>query len=46
MVDEAKTEGLEKPDMLERLHLWYGRDRGKHLDAEFAAVLRQHLDGA
>ena len=46
VVDEAKTEGLEKPDMLERLHLWYGRDRGKHLDAEFAAVLRQHLDGA
>ncbi len=46
VVDEAKAEGLEKPDMLERLHLWYGRDRGKHLDAEFAAVLRQHLDGA
>jgi len=44
VVDEAKAEGLEKPDMLERLHLWYGRDRGKQLDAELAAVLRRHLD--
>ena len=24
----ARGEGLEKPDILERLHLWYGRDRG------------------
>ena len=43
VVDVAKTEGLEKPDIMERLHLWYGRDRGKQLDAELCAVLRRHL---
>ena len=44
VVDQAKAEGLEKPAMLERLHLWYGRDRGREVDAEFVAVLRRHLD--
>ena len=35
----AKAEGLEKPGVLERLHLWYGRDRGGALDEEFRALL-------
>lgn len=35
----AKREGLPKPAILERLHLWYGRDRGRALDAEFRALL-------
>ena len=42
--DEAKAAGLEKPEMLEKLHLWYGRDRGRAMDAELAALLRRHLD--
>jgi hypothetical protein len=37
--DQAKAEGLEKPDLLERLHLWYGRDRGREVDAEIATAL-------
>ena len=36
---QAKAEGLEKPEILERLHLFYGRDRGKALEQEFIALL-------
>ena len=43
--DEAKAEGLAKPDLLERLHLFYGRNRGAALDAEFVALLDTFLDG-
>ena len=47
VVFEAARQGkLEKPDILERLHLWYGRDRGKALDAEFRALLQRRISGA
>ncbi len=36
---KAKAEGLGKPDILERLHLFYGRNRGKALEAEFKQIL-------
>lgn len=39
VMDQALAEGLEKPERLERLHLFYGRDRGRALDAEFVALL-------
>jgi hypothetical protein len=35
----ARAEGLEKPRVLERLHLFYGRDRGRALEAEFVRLL-------
>lgn len=38
--DAAKAAGDEKPRLLEKLHLWYGRDRGAALTAEFTALLR------
>ena len=41
--DESKAAGLQKPQIMEKLHLWYGRDRGRGLEAEFVAVLRQYL---
>jgi len=37
--EHAKAEGLEKPKLLERLHLWYGRDRGKAIEDEFETIL-------
>ena len=37
--DQAKAEGLAKPDLLEKLHLFYGRDRGQALEREFIALL-------
>ncbi len=36
--DEAKAEGLEKPEILERLHLFYGRDRGRAMEAELLGL--------
>jgi len=43
--ETAKREGLAKPDVLKRLHLFYGRNRGAALDAEMIAVLNTYLDG-
>jgi hypothetical protein len=44
--DAATAEGLEKPQKAERLHLWYGRDRGRALDTEFVTLLTGFLDRA
>ena len=35
-----KAAGNEKPRILEKLHLWYGRDRGKMIDGEFVELLK------
>jgi hypothetical protein len=40
VVDEALAAGVTKEERLERLHLWYGRDRGKAIEGELAALLR------
>jgi hypothetical protein len=37
--DQCKAEGMEKPELLERLHLFYGRDRGKSLEQELITLL-------
>lgn len=39
LVDELKSEGYEKKEYLEKLHLWYARDRGKNLEMELTEVL-------
>jgi len=36
---QAKAEGLEKAGILEKLHLFYGRNRGLALEAEFNQIL-------
>ena len=43
--DAATTAGLEKPAKLEKLHLFYGRNRGRALAGEWVAVLGRLLDG-
>lgn len=35
-----KQAGLEKEQIMEKLHLWYGRDRGKAIVEELLAALR------
>lgn len=45
VVDAAKAEGLDRHTTHERLHLFYGRDRGRSLDAELAALLDDGGDG-
>lgn len=37
--DEAKAAGLAKPELLEKLHLFYGRNRGLALAGEFVTIL-------
>ena len=39
--NEAKESGLEKPGILEKLHLFYGRNRGQALEEEFRFVLTE-----
>ncbi len=46
VMDNALAEGLEKPARLEKLHLFYGRNRGRALDGEWVALLSLFLDGA
>jgi hypothetical protein len=43
--DAAREEGLDKAAALERLHLFYGRDRGRALDAELVAALQAASGG-
>jgi hypothetical protein len=39
LVDKLKAEGKSKDEFLERLHLWYGRNRGKVIEQEFINLL-------
>lgn len=39
LFQKGKAEGLPKEQTLERLHLWYGRNRGEAITAEFEALL-------
>jgi hypothetical protein len=43
--EAATAEGLEKPAKQEKLHLFYGRNRNRALDAELVALFGHHLDG-
>lgn len=45
VVEAAKAEGLDKHSVHERLHLFYGRDRGRALDGELVAVLAAAFGG-
>jgi len=40
VVEEALAAKLPKDQRLEKLHLWYGRDRGRSIESELAALLR------
>ncbi len=33
-----KAEGIEKPELYEKLHLWYGRNRGEELIKEISEI--------
>ncbi len=39
MVNNWKAEGLSKDEFIEKLHLWYGRNRGEELEKEFIELL-------
>ncbi len=33
LIIQWKSEGIVKPELYEKLHLWYGRNRGKNIEA-------------
>ncbi len=39
LINQWKSEGIVKPELYEKLHLWYGRNRGKDIEAEFLEIL-------
>jgi hypothetical protein len=39
LMNQWKNEGIVKPELYEKLHLWYGRNRGKEIEAEFLEIL-------
>ena len=38
-IKRLKTEGIVKPELYEKLHLWYGRNRGEELLKELSELL-------
>jgi len=40
LIADLIKQGVEKNMRVEKLHLWYGRNRGKNLEAEFMEILR------
>jgi hypothetical protein len=40
LVQDLKSQGLPRAELYERLHLWYGRDRGKEISKELLTLLR------
>ena len=39
LITEWKSEGIVKPELYEKLHLWYARNKGKEIEAEFIKIL-------
>ena len=39
LMNQWKNEGIVKPELYEKLHLWYGRNRGREIEAEFLEIL-------
>ncbi len=41
LLQKLKDEGLQKEIFVEKLHLWYGRNRGKALENEFTEIFKK-----
>jgi len=41
LVKSLKDQGLEKKDWLEKLHLWYGRNRGVEIERELLNTIKK-----
>lgn len=44
LVSQLKAEGYTKEQFNEKLHLWYGRDRGRTLEAEMLELIISVID--
>jgi len=38
-----KSDSCTKHELLEKIHLWYGRNRGKNIEAEFIKMIQESL---
>ena len=39
LIQQLKSEGIVKPELYEKLHLWYGRNKGHDIENEFLEIL-------
>jgi hypothetical protein len=40
LITQWKSEGIVKPELYEKLHLWYARNKGKEIEAEFVNIFK------
>jgi hypothetical protein len=40
LINKWKSEGIVKPELFEKLHLWYAKDKGKEIEEEFIKILK------
>ncbi|MBU2444702.1 MAG: thioredoxin family protein [Bacteroidetes bacterium] len=40
LVNELKSKGISKEEYIEKLHLWYAKDKGNELEKEFIQILK------
>ncbi len=40
LIHQWKREGIVRPELYEKLHLWYSRDKGKEIEAEITEILK------
>lgn len=43
LIIKLKSEGIVKPELYEKLHLWYGKNKGKDIESEFVSIL-EHVE--
>ena len=41
LINEWKSDGLEKSEWTEKLHLWYARNKGEELEKEFIHLIKK-----
>ena len=43
LINQWKSEGLEKSEWVEKLHLWYARNKGAEIEKEFIALIEKEV---
>ena len=41
LIEQWKAEGLQKTEWIEKLHLWYAKDKGTEIEKEFVGLLNK-----
>ena len=41
LINQWKSDGLEKPEWTEKLHLWYARNKGEEIEKEFIELIKK-----